>query len=306
MTLSEDAREELVRWQARRDCCRFAELSGLARGAGTFHLRAGGRVGLHLDLAEPSVARRAFSLLKSFQAPAELRTYERRTLGSEARLQLHIDDSPRAIQTLEEAGVIDAGLAPRSFPPGRITKRGCCRASYLRGVFLSAGSASGPRRAHLELRVASEATAEHLSGLARQEDVRLSVRDRERFAIAYTKSVETMTDFLALIGATETALVLREASVVATARGEANRRANADYANIVRTGRAAHAQIEAIRRLRVSGRLPELAVELEEAARLRVEHPFSPLRELAALAKPPTTKVSMHRRLRKLQRLAEG
>lgn len=306
MSLSEDARAELARWEVRRDCCRFAELSGLARGAGTFHLRARGRVSVHLDLANPSVARRAFSLLKSFDAPAELRTYERRAFGGEDRFQLHVDDAPRAIQTLEEAGVIDAGLAPRPFPPSRVTQRACCRASYLRAVFLSSGSASGPRRAHLELRVASEAAAEHLSELARQEHVSLSVRDRGGYAVAYSKSVETLTDFLALIGANETALTLREAGVVATARGDANRRANADHANLVRTSRAAHAQLEAINRLRVTGRLEDVPVELAEAARLRAENPSSSLRELAALANPPTTKVSMHRRLGKLQRLAEG
>ena len=306
MTLSEDARSELVRLKAPRDCCRFAELSGLARGAGTFHLRAGGRVSLHLDLAEPAVARRAFSLLKSFDAPAELRTYPRRALGGEERLQLHVDDPPRTIQTLEEAGIIDAGLVPRAFPPGRVTQWACCRSTYLRGVFMSAGSASGPRNAHLELRVSSEASAEHVASLALRDGVTLSVRDRDRFAIAYTKSVETMTDFLALIGATEAALVLREASVVAAARGDANRRTNADHANLARATRAAHAQLEAIRALRAQGRLEGLTGELEEAAQLRADNPSSSLRELAALASPPTTKVAMHRRLRRLQRLAEG
>ncbi len=240
---------------------------GSRAGAGSIHLQAGGRVGAHLNLAEPSVARRAFSLLKSFEAPSELRTYARRALGRGGRVELHIDDSPRAVQTLEEAGVIDAGLRPQPFPPGRITKRACCRASYLRGVFLSAGSASGPRNAHLELRVSSEATAEHLAGLAGQENVPLSVRDRERFAIAYTKSVEALTDFLALISATETALGLREASVIAAARGDANRRTNADHANLVRATKAAHAQIAAIRRLEASGRMDGLSNELVEAAR---------------------------------------
>ncbi len=306
MTLSEDARAELVRSTYRRSCCRLAELSGLARGAGTFHLRAGGEVGMHLDLAEPAVARRAFSLLKSFGAAAELRTYERQAFGREGRVQLHVGDSPRAIQTLEEAGIVDAGLAPLPFPPARITRTSCCRAGYLRGAFLSAGSATGPRNPHLELRATSAAAAEHLSALARADEVPLGALDRERYAIAYTNSIETLTDFLALIGATETALLLREASVVAAARADANRRANADHANLVRTSVAAHAQLEAIRRLRLTGRLPELTEELAQAARLRTEHPFSSLSELAALSDPPVTRVALHRRLGKLRQLAEG
>lgn len=306
MTLSEDARAELVRSSSRKACCKLAELSGLARGGGSFHLRAGGEVGMHLDLADPAVARRAFLLLKSFGALAELRTYERQAFERESRLQLHVDDSPRAVQTLEEAGILDTRLAPLSSPPPRITRSPCCRASYLRGMFLSAGSASGPRNPHLELRARSEAAAEHLCELASVDEVRLVPLDRERFAIAYTKSVETLTDFLALIGATETALVLREASVVAATRADANRRANADHANLVRTSIAAHAQLEAIRRLSLTGTLAELPEELVHAASLRTEHPSSSLSELSALSDPPVSRVALHRRLRKLQQLAEG
>jgi DNA-binding transcriptional regulator WhiA len=44
---------------------------------------------------------------------------------------------------------------------------------------------------------------------------------------------------------------------------------------------------------------------LHEIARLRLRHPTLPLRELAAKCEPPTTKASVHRRLRKLQDLAK-
>jgi len=306
MTLSEEARAELVRSTRRQSCCRLAELSGLARGAGTFHLRAGGEIGVHLDLADPAVARRAFSLLKSFGAAAELRMYQRQAFGRENRVQLHVGDSPRAVQTLEEAGIIDTHLAPMPFPPARITRTPCCRASYLRGVFLSAGSASAPGSTHLELRVTSEAAAEHLAQLAAAENVPLATLDRTRYAIAYTKSAEILADFLALVGASETALILGESAVVATARSDANRRANADHANLVRTSVAAHEQLAAIHRLEVTGQLADLSEDLAQAARLRSDHPFSSLSELATIADPPATRVALHRRLRKLRELAEG
>ena len=81
------------------------------------------------------------------------------------------------------------------------------------------------------------------------------------------------------------------------AKARANRLANADHANLVRTSRAAHAQLEAVRRLADDGRLDELSPPLREVAELRLEHPSLSLRELALKCRPPATKAAAHRRL---------
>ena len=60
---------------------------------------------------------------------------------------------------------------------------------------------------------------------------------------------------------------------MAATRADANRLANADHANLVRTSRAAHAQIEAVRKLDVDS-LPD---DLREVASLRLRHPTLPI-----------------------------
>jgi DNA-binding protein WhiA len=95
-------------------------------------------------------------------------------------------------------------------------------------------------------------------------------------------------------------LVLEERAVLGATRAAANRLANADHANLVRTSRAAHAQLRALRRLD----LDQLPPKLREIAELRLRHPTLSLRELALKCEPPTTKSAAHRRLRKLVRLA--
>ena len=92
---------------------------------------------------------------------------------------------------------------------------------------------------------------------------------------------------------------------MAATRARANRLANADHANIVRTSQAAEAQLRAIRRLEQDGRLEELAPELKEIARLRSRHPTLSLRELAGRCSPQATKAAAQRRLARIQRLAE-
>jgi DNA-binding protein WhiA len=133
----------------------------------------------------------------------------------------------------------------------------------------------------------------------------LAVHERPSHAAAYAKATETIGDLLAFVGAQEAALRLGEEAVVAATRGRANRLANADHANIVRTSRAADLQLRAIRRLEREGRLEELAPELAEIARLRVRNPTLSLRELARRCDPPATKAAAHRRLARIQRLAE-
>ena len=170
---------------------------------------------------------------------------------------------------------------------------------------LASGSVSGPRNAHLELRSANVQGAELLSSLAEAEGFRLGVHDRGRHAVAYAKSTDTIAELLAFLGAHQAALSLEESAVVASTRARANRLANADHANIVRASRAAETQLRAIRRLESDGRLENLSPELRKIAELRAKNPTLSLRELARRLKPPATKAAAHRRLAKLQKLAE-
>ena len=133
----------------------------------------------------------------------------------------------------------------------------------------------------------------------------LGVAERRSHALAYAKGWDSIEAVLAAAGADETVLELEERAVVAEARAEANRLANADHANLVRTSRAARTQLDAARRLRTLGRLPELSPRLREAAELRLRRPTLALRELAARADPPASKAGMQRRLARVVALAD-
>ena len=305
MTLSEDLRSELAAITPARGCCRLAEISALFHSAGSVHLQGRGRVALHLDVSTSAVARRAFSILRDLGIHSEIRTYPRRAFDKGTRYQLHVTGDGAALATLVEAGVLDTRRAPVERPPKRVVGRACCRGAYLRGALLGGGSLSGPRSPHLELRTTSIEGAEFLRRLAAAGDVRLGVLDRGRHAVAYAKGLDAIESILTAAGAGDTVLAFEERSIVAAARGEANRLANADHANLVRTSRAAQAQLAAVRALERDGGLERLPDRLHEVARLRLRYPQLPLRELAARCEPPSTKASVHRRLTKLQELAD-
>jgi DNA-binding protein WhiA len=303
---SEDVREELALIAPVRECDRLAELSALFHSAGSLDLRAKGEWGLHLDLASGAAARRAFSLLRDAGIRSEIRTYRRRAFDRATRYQLHVAGSDRTLGVLVSAGVLDRRHRPHERPPRRVVARACCRAAYVRGAFLGGGSLSTGRSPHLELRTAAVESAELLRDIAAAAGTELTVGERPSHAVAYAKSWDTIESVLALTGASEAVLALEERSVVAATSGHANRLANADHANLVRTSRAAQRQLEAVRQLRSSGGVERLGTRLREAAELRLRHPTDSLRELAARSKPPTSKAAMHRRLGRLEELAHG
>ena len=74
---------------------------------------------------------------------SEIHAFRSRAFEQATRYRLNIEDDGRALQALNEMGVVDARLAPLDGPPRRVLSRSCCRPAYLRGAFLASGSVSG-------------------------------------------------------------------------------------------------------------------------------------------------------------------
>ncbi len=300
MTLSDDLRDELAQIAPTRPCCRLAEISALFHGAGAWHLREG-HVEVHLDLAGSAAARRAFAVLRDEGVRSEIRTYRQHAFERATRYQLHVAVDGAALAVLRDAGVLSPSGAPLETPPKRVVGRSCCRGAYLRGALLAAGSLSGPRHAHLELRAATVDGARFIAEVAAREGAQLAVAERRSHAVAYAKGHDAIASVVAAAGAGDTALELEEHALLGAIRADANRLANADEANLERAARAAHRQLAAIREIGLDALPPELA----EIAELRLRHPSASIAELAAKARPPLSKSAAHRRLQAVTKLVE-
>ena len=245
MPLSDEVRRELAAIEPQRDCDRLAELSGLFHTAGSLHLRGHGEFSVHLDLAESAVARRAFGLLRAFGVEAEIRTYRRRAFDRATRYQLHVPGRralARACCTRPACS--RPSHAPLEAPPKRVVGRACCRQRVpARGV---------PRR-RLGQRPALAAPRDPDARAARAPSCSSRSPRRRTSRCASTTAGGTRSSTRRARRRSPTrsrwpapgdaALALDEHAVVAEARARANRLANADHANLVRSSRAAHAQI---------------------------------------------------------------
>src|SRR5437763_8118126 len=171
-------------------------------------------------------------------------------------------------------------------------ERECDRLAELSALFHFAGRLHllGRGSVSVHLDVASAAVARRAFALLRSFGVASEIRTYRRRSFGQETRYQLHVE-----GGLE---LLREAGVVDA------RPAHADHANLVRSGRAAHAQLEAVRRLQRSRRFDELSPRLREIAELRLRHPSLALRELGAKCEPPVSKASAHRRLQAILRLA--
>lgn len=296
MSFGERVRHELVERPPAKPCCRTAFLSGLVRAAGVLQVRSGGELAVRLDHVDAAAARLVFGLLRAAGADAEILSYREQRFHRRSLVALRVHGE-RSLQLLHELGVLSAELLPLERPPRRVVARRCCRAAYLRGVLVAAGSVSAPRAAgHLELRAADPGSAAALAVLAAEDGLRLAVAERRGASIAYTKNKQTIRDLLVHVGAHDAALHFEEAEVIAATRERANRLTNCDEANLARLGQAARRQRQAIAALE----LDRLDPRLRQVAELRLRHPDLSLADLGRRARPPLPKSTVANRMRRL------
>jgi DNA-binding protein WhiA len=297
-SFAERVRRELVERPPRRICCRRSFLSGLMRHAGTLEMSSDG-LAVRVETADPAAARLVFGLVRSLGADAQIASFREPRFERRNRVLVRVEGG-HGLQLLHEIGVLSAALEPLPEPPRRVVATPCCRASYLRGGFVAAGSVSGPRAAgHLEIRGADTDAAEVVARIAAAEGIAMAVTRRTSHAAAYAKSKPAIRDLLALMGAHDAVLAFEEAAVMAGTRERANRVTNFDRANLARLGTAARAQREAIAALDIDG----LDARLRHIAELRLRHPDLSLAELGRRARPPLPKSTVAGRMRTLTAL---
>jgi DNA-binding protein WhiA len=136
------------------------------------------------------------------------------------------------------------------------------------------------------------------------DDFILKKLNRKSRTILYTKSADSISDFLTFIGAPEAAIKLMNTEILKNVRNKANRIANCDSANIERAVSAGSRQAEEIEFLYKRLGRDNIKPSLRIAADLRLENPELTLAELGEMFDPPLSRSGVNRRLAKLVEMA--
>ena len=179
--------------------------------------------------------------------------------------------------------------------------------AYIQGAFLGGGSCILPLGEkggfHLEIVFFERKTANDFCRLLDEFEVLARVTRRKETFVVYVKSKETISDFLALVGADN---ALKKFIAIVEKRDEANRfnRAkNCMAGNADKSAIASVKQVVAIRKLHQEANFNEISEELKSVARARLQYPAMSMKELAQYL--AISKSCLNHRIRKLIELAE-
>ena len=310
MSLSEDVRGELAAIDPRKPCCRMAELSALVarRRERPPARRAAGSACTWSWAARRSRGARS-ALLHGYGVPCEIRTYRRHAFEQATRFQIHLEDDAALGAGAERGGDPRRAASRRSSARrARVVGRSCCRAAYLRGAFLAAGSVSRARATRISSCARNDVEgAELLAGAGREGGLPARRRRAARPRVRLREGQRDDRGAARLPGRVRRGAALRRAGGRVGARRPARTASRTPTTRTCALERGPPRPSSA----RSSGsasraRFDQIEPKLREVAELRSRHPTSSLRELAGRCRPPATKAAVQRRLMKLRRLADG
>ena len=302
MSFSSSAKEDLAKIRLKTDLCRLAQLSGLVHTCGALTIGRGrGALFTTETLAVGKLIVALATGLYTLEPTIELSERERRRPLTLVTL---IGDD--AEKMLSDTGLLlteDGEFHIGETVPERLIADEECRRSFLRGAFLGSGSCANPYRGyHLEIVARSEAFADQLRDVMSNFGPEAKIMLRREKPVVYLKG-DDVSAFLALVGASNSALNFESARAERDFRNYVNRKTNCETANIDKTVNAATEQASAIELIEERIGLNHLPAPLYEAALLRLNHPEATLQELAELAE--IGKSGMNHRLIRLVRIAK-
>jgi DNA-binding protein WhiA len=170
-----------------------------------------------------------------------------------------------------------------------------------------AGSITDPKKGyHFEITCRTMSQAEQILSNMESFGLTPKIVERAGHPVVYLKESDEIADMLNVMEAPVTLLDFENVRVEKEMNNQVNRKVNCETANIGKMVEAAVREIRDIELIEETRGLKSLPAKLEETARLRLEHPEMPLRELGELMDPPVGKSGVNHRLRRISAIADG
>ena len=310
MSFSTETKNELSRVEPPKKCCQLAEVAGFLRVAGSIRLAGGGKFKIVITTDNPAVARHYKKMIKEyFQVETELEIGRAAALKKGHTYILTIDPEMRSESILRETGILLVREGNNYISDGiydDLIKTKCCRKSYMRGIFMGAGTISDPEKGYdLEFVCSSENLAKDLRKLINSfEDLSAKIVERKGKYIVYMKNSQYISDTLAIMGAHSKVLQFEDIKIKKELVNETVRITDCDNANTDRTLDASQRQIEAIRKIEAAHGFSSMPEKLRELAQLRLDNPEASLTQLGEMLDPPLKKSGINNRLKRIMDIA--
>ena len=280
MSFSSEQKDSIISQSYKFSCCRRALLSGVLFSKG---VAEGEEIKIHIE--KKSVADFIAKLVREFYTK-NVTLYRSESGGRYYNLTFVSRSAAEYIEKIAEGELF-------------LEKCANCFSSFLRGIFLASGKISSPESQYsMEFSLGNRSI--YFADFLSEYGVVPRISYKSSGTIAYFKDSSMIEEFCALAGMNKVVFALLNAKAEGELKQNINRRINCETNNIAKAVNAAAKQIEIITRLDEANLLSSLPEELEETARLRLEHRDLSLSQLAAIAVPPISKPGLSHRLKKI------
>lgn len=159
---------------------------------------------------------------------------------------------------------------------------------------------------HIEFLFTNEKLSYDFGELLAQFDIISKKIMRNNFFVLYVKDLDSISNLLALVGATKAVIKLQNESTIRQVRNDINRQNNCFSGNISKTVNASLRQIEDIKIIMSTIGLESLDVPLQSVAKLRLENPDENLECLVKLSAEKISKSGLFHRFKKIEKIANN
>ena len=299
MSFSSEIKGELCAVEFKRECCLRAECYGAWLFSRCFSRKENAFV-----TENGAVARRMLEL-----AAAGAGVSGELTFGVSRRqkpaYRVSLPEESSRLAMLEEFGHTGQETSLRLNRAN--LENPCCAAGFLRGAFLTCGTATDPNKEyHLEFAVPYRNLANDLYTLLCEVDafpLTPAVAARKGGYVVYVKESGPIEDLLTYLGAPGAAMELMQVKMYKEAKNNINRKTNFETANMDKTYSASARQTAAIAVISDTVGLGSLPENLRELAQLRLDEPEMTLRELGE--RLGISRSGVNHRLQRLLELGE-
>ena len=178
--------------------------------------------------------------------------------------------------------------------------------SIIRGAFLGSGTISEPRKSyHLEIYFKDEKSLSFCIKILTSYNVNVkSIRQNKN--ILYIEEGESISNFLAFVGAKKSVLEFEDTRVVKEIRNNVNRQLNLENANLNKTILSSVKQINYIKLIKKKNKFNELTEKEKKLAEIRLKNPDASLEELKKMLGENISKSGVSHRMKKIEELAKN
>ena len=137
-------------------------------------------------------------------------------------------------------------------------------------------------------------------------DILVKMTKRKRDFVIYLKGAESISNYLAVIGANQGTLKFEETRVIKEVRNNVNRISNFENANFDKTVDASLEEIEDIMLIKKNRKFAKLPEHLKEIAKLRISFKEATFEELGNMLNPHLSRAGVSHRFKKIHEIAEA